>query len=99
MAEEKSMVRRGDSFDIGGGGQQGSQAITNPDIINILQNPNQLAQMLNITEEQAENIRAAIVAGGAGLSSKFLSKHFGSSVAGAIGGFLGGFIADKLFKK
>lgn len=99
MSEEQrtSIAKRGDSFDIGG--QQGSQAVTNPEVISILQNPSQLAQLLDINEEQAENIKAAIVGGGAGLSAKFLSKHFGSPIAGAFGGLVAGIIADKLFKK
>lgn len=90
-----AIVSRGDSFDIG---NQGS-AVQNPQIINILQNPNALAQLLNINADQAENIRAAIVGGGAGLSTKYLSKHFGSPIAGAFGGFLAGLLADKVFKK
>ena len=96
MSEQQtSIIKRGDSFDIGS-----SQALTkDPDVINILQNPNQLAQLLDINEQQAENIRAAIVGGGAGVSVKFLSKHFGSPIAGAFGGFVAGIIADRLFKK
>jgi len=96
MSEEKQLaVRRGDSFDIGE-----TKAVTaSPDIINIIQNPDQLSQILGVNEEQAQNIKAVIVGGGAGLSVKYLSKYFGSPVAGAFGGFLTGLIADKLFKK
>ena len=87
--------QRGDSFDIG----STSLTTKQPDIITILQNPGQLAGILDINEEQANNIKALIVAGGAGASSKYLSKHFGSAVAGAFGGFVAGLVADKLFKK
>ena len=84
---------RGDSFDIG------STSLTkHPDIITILQNPTQLAGILDINEEQANNIRALIVGGGAGLSSKYLSKTFGSAVAGAFGGLVAGLLAEKIFK-
>ena len=83
----------GDSFDIG------STSLTkHPDIITILQNPTQLAGILDINEEQANNIRALIVGGGAGLSSKYLSKTFGSAVAGAFGGLIAGLLAEKIFK-
>ena len=87
--------RRGDSFDIG----ELTQGPQEQDmIVRIMQNPTQLQDLLNINEEQAENIRAVLVGAGAGVSTKYLSKHFGSSVAGAFGAFLSGIIADKIMK-
>ena len=88
--------RRGDSFDIG----ELTESPTEQDmIVRIMQNPRQLADMLNLSEKQAENTRAAITAAGAGLSSKFLSQHFGDEIAGAIGGFLGGYISKRIIGK
>ena len=87
--------RRGDSFDIGEYTEPQQQDM----IVQIMQNPRQLADMLSITEEQAVNIRAAITGAGAGLSSKYLAKHFGDAVAGAFGGFVGGLISHKIFNK
>ena len=92
----KSIVQRGDSFDIGG---STTDLTTRPDFVELLQNPNQLAEMLGLNKDQAENLRAAITAAGAGLSSKFLAGAFGDEIAGAIGGFLGGHIAKKMIGK
>ncbi len=85
---------RGDSFDIGN--INGAPINSSPEIIRVLQNPDQLAALLGVSVAQAENIRAVLVGGGAALSTKYLSKHFGSAVAGALGGFLAGMVADKV---
>ncbi len=91
---DELVKRRGDSFDIG----SLTEAPQEQDmIVRIMQNPKQLSELLNISEEQAVNIKAVITGAGAGLSSKYLSKHFGDAVAGAFGGFVGGLIAQKLF--
>ena len=88
--------RRGDSFDIG----EFSESPQERDmIVRIMQNPNQLRELLNITEEQADNISAAITGAGAGIAAKYLGKHFGGAVAGGFGGFLAGMIAEKIVGK
>ena len=88
--------RRGDSFDIG----EFSESPQERDmIVRIMQNPRQLADMLNLDEKQADNLRAAITGAGAGLSSKFLANAFGDEIAGAVGGFLGGYIARRIIGK
>lgn len=88
--------RRGDSFDIG----EITESPQEQDIIvRVLQNPRQLADMLNVTEEQANNISAVITGAGAGLASKYLGKHFGNAVAGGFGGFLAGLVAEKIMGK
>ena len=89
--------RRGDSFDIG---QHDSQAMVPHDqVIRILQNPGQLAGLLNLTEEQAENIKGLITGAGAGLSSKYLANTFGDEIAGMIGGFIGGYVSRRVLGK
>jgi len=89
----RQIVSRGDSFDIG----SREVMVREPEVIRIIQNPGQLAELLNIDMEQANNIKALITGGGAGMSAKYLSKYFGSSVSGAFGGFIAGIIADKIF--
>ena len=98
MSERYEVTRRrGDSFDIG----ELAETEQEPEnaIIKIVQNPKQLAELLNINEAQAENIKAVITGAGAGLASKYLARHFGGAVAGAFGGFIGGLISQKLFDK
>ena len=87
--------RRGDSFDIG----EYESPQERDAIMRIMENPRQLAEMLNLNEKQAENLRATITGAGAGLSSKFLSQVFGDEIAGAVGGFLGGYIARRIIGK
>ena len=88
----KDVIRRGDGFDIGTG-QTGGQ----DDIIKIIQNPSQLANMLNLTEKQAANIRSLLVGAGTGGIHKLLSQQLGDEVAGAIGGLISGYVSRKIF--
>ena len=93
---QEIVKRRGDSFDIG----EITESPQEQDmIVRIMQNPRQLAEVLDLNEKQAENLRAAITGAGAGLSSKFLAKTFGDEIAGAVGGFLGGYIARRIIGK
>ena len=95
MSEQmREVIRRGDSFDIGS--EQASQAMGNFDIAQIIQNPGQLANILNLNEKQATNVVSVLAAGGAGLSHKFLSEHIGDELAAAVGGFLGAYIGKRL---
>lgn len=86
--------RRGDGFDIGELVPQEQDMI-----VKIMQNPQQLQDLLNLNEKQAENIKALVTGAGAGIASKYLAKHFGDAVAGGFGGFVGGLIANKLLGK
>jgi hypothetical protein len=96
IIKNRSLARRNDSFDIG-------EEIVNVEpqsdnVINIIQNPSKLADMLGLSERQAENVSAIITGGVAGASSKFLSKYIGEELAGAIGGFLGGYVSKRAVK-
>lgn len=96
--QESRLTTRGDSFDIGNNPQ--SQALTkDPAITNILQDPNALAQLLNINEEQAENIKSVIVGAGAGAAYKYLGKYFGGEIAAMFGAFASSLIARKVIGK
>ena len=87
----KAVIRRGDSFDIG-------EQVAEPEkFMEIMQNPGQLANMLNLTDKQASNLRSLIVGAGAGGIHRLLSQQLGDEVAGAIGGFLSGYISRKIF--
>ena len=97
IPDTRIVQRRGDSFDIGQMTPQ-TQQPTQPELIRILQNPNQLVNTLGLTPEQAENVRAIVTGAGAGVASKYLSQLIGERMAGAVGGFLGGFLSEKLLK-
>ena len=92
------VTKRGDSFDIG---EAAGPPPLNSDqhIINLIQNPDKLASILDIDEVQAANIRAVLAALGSGASVKMLEKHLGTPLAGGIGGFLAGILASKVIKK
>lgn len=91
---ERQITRRGDSFDIGEDIPEDNEVPAS--LANI--NPQQLISNLNLTPEQAENVRALITGAGAGGGYKFLSKYLGDEVAGAIGGFLGAYVAKRVVK-
>ena len=94
---QEHAIRRGDSFDIGSEDKDYEESsLSSPKIIEILNNPQMLAESLNLTAYQAENLRSLITAGGAGVSHKFLARHIGDELAGAIGGFLGGYISKRI---
>ena len=89
--DDKALVRRGDSFDIG------IEKPYSPEIIDIFQNPTQLTNLLSLTESQADNIRSLVVGAGAGGIHRLLSQHLGDEVAGMLGGFIAGHISRKVF--
>jgi len=103
--EETRIVKRGDSFDIGGLGElteseSGNLPQTSDDIIiRLLSNPKGLANSLGLTEKQAKNIASIITGGGAGLGHQLLADAIGPELAGAIGGFLGGYVSKKVVGK
>ena len=84
--------KRGDSFDLGlSGGEESKDMIGS-----LLSNPQELANSLNLTEKQAENVRSVIVGAGSGGIHRLLSQHLGDEIAGALGGFVAGYIAKKV---
>jgi len=96
-------VRNPDAFDIGSvSGQQYPIRREDP-IANILSNPSQAIRSFDLTEQQLDNIAAAIagiISGtGAGLAVKHLSKTFGSEFAGLLGGALGGYLGGYAGKR
>ena len=88
---------RGDGFDMGGDESYGNEQQPGS-FLELLSNPQQLANSLNLNRKQAENIRSLITGSGAGLASKFLARTFGDEIAGAIGGFLGGYVSKRILK-
>jgi len=73
---------RGDVFDIG----QSAPAKTKDDIIiDLVRNPKKLAGMLNLTEEQAKNVRSLIIGGGTGGIHRVLSQHLGDELSAVLG--------------
>lgn len=91
--ETAQLPSRGDSFDIG---RKGGDIVQSGGLNGILSNPNQLIRTLNLTPQQARNVKSIIAAGGAGISHQLLSNVIGSELAGAVGGFLGGYLSRKL---
>ena len=87
----QGVIKRGDSFDIG------EQVVESDKLIEIMQNPGQLANMLNLTEKQAANVRSLVVGAGAGGIHRLLSQQLGDEVAGMIGGLISGYISRRIF--
>ena len=83
---------RGDSFDIG------SREVVRqePDIIRMLQNPEELQGFLDLTPSQASNLRSLIVGGGTGGIHRLLSKHLGDEASAAVGALVSVWAAKKL---
>ena len=72
---------------------------SNSQLLDIIQNPNALAERFNLSQEQAGNVKSLITGASAGLAHKYLSGLFGDEIAGAIGGYLGGYISRRLIGK
>jgi riboflavin biosynthesis pyrimidine reductase len=90
---------RGDSFDIGNNdGIMSEEDYDNNDENLPMENPLSILSQLNLTPQQAENIKSLLVGGGTSAVHKFLSKHLGNEVAGALGGFLSGYMVNKIQK-
>lgn len=89
------VVRRGDSFDIGEPSNIPVRA-SEPDIINVLTNPTELSGMLNITQEQAENIRSLIIGTGTGSIHRLLNKYLGDEVSAVLGALVSTWISKKV---
>ena len=90
MSESREVVKRGDSFDIG------DNEPTDLTIQQLLSNPQNLVNSLNLTGKQVGNVKSLIVGGGTGGIHKLLSQHFGDEIAGAIGGLVSGWLAKRV---
>ena len=90
--------RRGDSFDIGEDRGEIQVIQHQPHVIDILNNPGQLAEQLNLTPEQAENLRSLVIGGGTGGIHKLLNKQLGDVPASVIGAAISSWIVGKIFK-
>lgn len=60
-------------------------------------NPGKLKSMFNLTDKQSENVKAAVIGAGAGLSNRYLSKYCGDELSSVVGAFLGAYVAKKMF--
>ena len=97
MIRPPESPRNPDAFDVGQNihqyDQRGQQVRQDP-VTEIITNPTRTIQSFDLTENQLENIIAAIAglgAGiGAGISTKHLTKMFGEEFAAMLGGALGG---------
>jgi hypothetical protein len=89
---------RGDGFDIG---EAMPANINNqdPDIINIIRNPQALAESFNLTEKQAANLRSLIIGGGTGSIHRLLSEHFGDDVSAVLGALASSWVSKKIIRR
>ena len=87
--------RRGDSFDIG----ENLPATVEPEVIRILQNPHELADMLHLTEQQADNLRSLIIGGGTGGVHRLLSRYFGDEASAVIGALASTWLSRKVIRR
>lgn len=98
---DRNIVSRGDGFDVPGFQNQQPGFNQQPQGISIgggQINPLEILNGMDLNQYQAENIRAIIAGAGAGLATKWLSRHIGSSLAAGIGGAVAGMLADKITK-
>ena len=95
VLREHTLQRRGDSFDIG----EEQPVEQSSEIIELLQNPTQLAQILNLDEKQAQNLKSLIVGGGTGGIHRLLSRELGDVPSAVIGGLLSSWLVGKIFRK
>jgi hypothetical protein len=97
--QERMPAVRGDSFDVG---QPQQAQVLGPkeqdQLDQLLQNPNQVARMLGITEQQARNVKSAIIGAGTGYIHNRLAPLFGDDIAAALGGYATSFITRKLIE-
>ena len=72
------------------------QGDSNTALARLIQNPAQLRGMLNLSPEQAGNVRALVIGAGTAMSDKYLSKHFGDVLASVAGAAMAAFLAKKI---
>ena len=97
VPEDTAQPARGDSFDIGSGASR--EMVPKDMFSEFISNPKGLANILNVTPKQAENIASILAGAGAGAGYKFLAKYIGGELASALGGFLGAHISGRILKK
>ena len=66
-------------------------------LMELAQNPSALGEQLNLSPQQAQNVKALIAAAGSGAGVKWLGKAFGDELAAAMGGAAAAFLAKKVF--
>lgn len=93
---QEHATRRGDSFDIGEEQQTTAIQQRSPHIVDILNNPSQLAESLDLTPEQAENLRSLAIGGGTGGIHKLLNKQLGDVPSAMIGAAISSWIVKKI---
>ena len=92
-------INRGDSFDIGGEDEKYEESsLSSPEVIKILNNPQMLAESLNLTTYQAENLRSLIIGGGTGGIHKLLNRHLGDEPSAVIGALISSWLARKVIQ-
>jgi hypothetical protein len=98
--QEKQIVQRGDSFDIG---QMKSAEVMNPlerpDLGALIQNPEKIAEIFGITGAQANNVDTLLSGGGYGLIYHALKPRLGNAWASGIAGVGIGVLQQVLNKK
>lgn len=88
---------RGDSFDVGSGST--GQALQKQDILTeILNNPENLDTLLNLTPKQLQNLRSILIAAGTGGAHKYLSELIGDEPAAIIGAGLSAWLAKRYLR-
>jgi len=93
---QEHSTQRGDSFDIGTESNPNTQ-VGQPQIIEILSNPRQLAE-LGLTDHQVKNLRSLMVGGGTGGIHRMLSQSLGDGPAAVIGALVSAWATKKIFK-
>jgi len=101
-------VHNPDAFDVGYPTQQNfDPRQQQTDIVTrVIQNPDGVINSFDLTEQQLENIVAAIAGIGAGIGSGLTTKHlsrtfgpeFAAALGGAIGGLLGGYAGKRVVR-
>lgn len=62
----------------------------------LIQNPETLKTLFQLSPQQAENVRALLAGSGSALAVKLFSKHIGAELAAGIGGFLAAYASKKM---
>ena len=96
VLREHALQRRGDSFDIG----ELTESPQEQDMfVRIMQNPRQLAEMFNLDEKQAQNLKSLAIGGGTGGIHRLLSRELGDVPSAVIGSLLSSWLTGKIFGK
>jgi hypothetical protein len=66
-------------------------------LVELIKNPQAIRQKFNLDDRQTRNVKALLVAGGAGASVKYLGDSIGDELAAVGGALLSAYIARKIF--